>query len=181
MADVSLYDMSIPLLLSYLTNTSAVLKKGQLYAKEHSIPLSQLTEARLAPDMQPLPYQIQRLSDAAKGVAARVAGDPPVSMADDETTFEQLYTRIDKTIDVLKGVSRKSMEGKAQDEVMMKSPRGDFRFTGLTYLTDFVIPNFFFHVNMTYAILRMKGVPIGKMDYAGDTFTRGRVDPEPTA
>lgn len=29
----------------------------------------------------------------------------------------------------------------------------------------FAFPNFFFHVAMAYAILRMKGVPLGKMDY----------------
>ena len=29
------------------------------------------------------------------------------------------------------------------------------------------IPNFFFHLQTAYAILRSKGVPIGKRDYIG--------------
>jgi uncharacterized protein len=34
-------------------------------------------------------------------------------------------------------------------------------------LTDFALPNFFFHVGMVYALLRKAGVDIGKMDYLG--------------
>jgi hypothetical protein len=29
------------------------------------------------------------------------------------------------------------------------------------------VPNFFFHLNIAYAILRSKGVPLGKRDYIG--------------
>ncbi len=29
------------------------------------------------------------------------------------------------------------------------------------------LPNFFFHLNIAYAILRSKGVPLGKRDYIG--------------
>jgi hypothetical protein len=31
----------------------------------------------------------------------------------------------------------------------------------------FVLPNFYFHVTTAYALLRHKGVPIGKLDYLG--------------
>lgn len=30
---------------------------------------------------------------------------------------------------------------------------------------DFLLPNFYFHLNTTYAILRMSGVPLGQTDY----------------
>jgi hypothetical protein len=39
--------------------------------------------------------------------------------------------------------------------------------TGLQYLQGFALPNFFFHVTTAYAILRAKGVPLGKTDYLG--------------
>ena len=41
-------------------------------------------------------------------------------------------------------------------------------FTGLGYLTDFVLPNVYFHVTTAYAILRHNGVEIGKKDFLGD-------------
>ncbi len=33
------------------------------------------------------------------------------------------------------------------------------------YIFNYALPNFFFHVQTTYAILRNKGVPLGKQDY----------------
>jgi hypothetical protein len=41
------------------------------------------------------------------------------------------------------------------------------RFTGLGYLTGFVIPNFGFHCTVAYAILRHNGVDVGKRDFLG--------------
>jgi hypothetical protein len=35
------------------------------------------------------------------------------------------------------------------------------------YLNDFVLPNFYFHTSMVYALLRKNGVEIGKMDFLG--------------
>ena len=38
---------------------------------------------------------------------------------------------------------------------------------GETYLKQFVLPNFFFHVTTVYALLRHNGVDLGKGDYLG--------------
>ncbi len=40
-------------------------------------------------------------------------------------------------------------------------------FQGKNYLLDFVLPNFYFHITIAYAILRHNGVDIGKNDYLG--------------
>jgi hypothetical protein len=37
--------------------------------------------------------------------------------------------------------------------------------TGEDYLSEFLIPNFYFHLVTSYSILRASGVPIGKRDY----------------
>jgi hypothetical protein len=43
---------------------------------------------------------------------------------------------------------------------------------GLTFLRQFVIPNFWFHNTTAYSICRMQGVPLGKVDFvaAGGGF-----------
>lgn len=51
-------------------------------------------------------------------------------MEDNETTFPQLYERIEKTIDMLKKVDPSSFEGKDNATVEMKTPFGNFEFTG---------------------------------------------------
>ena len=39
--------------------------------------------------------------------------------------------------------------------------------TGADYFLEHAIPNFYFHVMHTYAILRHNGVELGKSDYLG--------------
>ena len=46
---------------------------------------------------------------------------------------------------------------------------GALTMTGETYLKHYVLPNFFFHVTTTYALLRHNGVELGKTDYLGAT------------
>jgi len=38
---------------------------------------------------------------------------------------------------------------------------------GSDYVTQLALPNFYFHVNMAYAILRHNGVDLGKIAYIG--------------
>ena len=63
---LSMYQVSIPLLVHGLNNLSAVLKKGEAHPGSAA-----LVEERLAPDMFTLAGQVQRASDTAKGCAAR--------------------------------------------------------------------------------------------------------------
>ncbi len=41
------------------------------------------------------------------------------------------------------------------------------QFVGEHYLLHYGLPQFFFHVNATYAIARHNGVELGKRDYMG--------------
>lgn len=117
--------------------------------------------------MAALPYQIQRVSDQAKNSAARVAGVQVVAMPDNETTFEELQARIQKTIEFLKTVPKDSMDGKEEEEIVIKSKSGEWRSTATSYVLDFVLPNFYFHITTAYNILRHNGVPVGKWDFIG--------------
>ena len=49
----------------------------------------------------------------------------------------------------------------------MATGNGEQKFTSLSYVTTFAIPNFYFHICMVYALLRKEGVPVGKGDYLG--------------
>jgi hypothetical protein len=50
----------------------------------------------------------------------------------------------------------------------MKLPTRTLNFTGLSYLTGFVLPNVFFHESVAYALLRHNGVELGKADFLGE-------------
>jgi hypothetical protein len=39
--------------------------------------------------------------------------------------------------------------------------------TGQDYFLEHIVPNFYFHLTTSYAILRHNGVNVGKRDYLG--------------
>ena len=164
---LSLYDISVPVFIRAFGNLSEILRKAERFADEKGMAHKELLEARLIEGMYPLPAQVQRASDTAKFVPVRVAQLENVPMTDDEVTFADLHARIEKTVTFLKSVDPASMEGRDEAEVVLKTRTGSTTFTARSYVLGFAIPNFYFHVTTAYAILRHKGVPIGKMDYIG--------------
>ncbi len=162
-----LYDLTIPVFIRALHNLSNILEKGAAYAAEKGLDPVTLTQARLAPDMAPLTAQVQFATDSAKGTAVRLGQMDKLVFADDETDFAQLKARIAKTIAFLESVPRDRIDGREEAEVILETPGGSLRFAGRSYVLGFVLPNFFFHVTTSYALLRQAGVPIGKLDYLG--------------
>ena len=59
--------------------------------------------------------------------------------------------------------SRSSAPSKADRSTL--SMNAIVRWQGGAYLTGFAVPNFFFHVTTTYALLRAQGVAVGKPDF----------------
>jgi uncharacterized protein len=164
---LSLYDITVPVFLRNFANLTEILKKGEAFADEKGIAHKELLEARLVEDMYPLTAQIQRASDSAKFTAVRVGQVESVSMADEEVTFADLHARIEKTVAFLNTVDPASMANREDAEVILTTRNGSKTFTGAGYVLNFALPNFYFHVTTAYAILRHKGVPVGKMDYIG--------------
>ena len=166
-ATIDMYHASAPILVRALTNLKAILSKAEAWAEDKKVSETTVLNARLALDMLPFTKQIQIASDTAKGAAARLGAVETPSYADDETTFAELHTRLQKTIDFVNSVPQAGFDGSENREIVLKFPSGTMEFTGLAYLTGFVIPNLFFHVTTAYAILRHNGVPLGKSDFLG--------------
>ena len=158
---LSLYDISVPLFVSALNNLSVLLDK----ALASGTPESEFLEARLAPDMFPLLKQVQLASDTSKGAVARLAGVDNPAMADTETNFAELKARIAKTVAFIESVDPAKFEGGVDRDITVPTPSFDLKWKGTDYLRQFALPNFYFHVTVLYAILRAKGVTIGKQDY----------------
>jgi len=165
---LSMYQASIPVFISKLNNLSGILKKAESYAQAKKIEPEVLINARLAPDMFPLSRQIQIATDGVKGCAARLAGVEIPSYPDTEKTFPELQARITKTIDFLKTFKPQQIDGSEERKVSLKLRDQETSFLGQPYLLNFVLPNFYFHLSMTYAILRHNGLDIGKRDFLSD-------------
>lgn len=161
------YEAAIPQLLRMLGNLSTILDKAAAHAEAKKIDPRALLDARLSPDMYPLTRQVQMVCDSAKGAAARLSGVELPSFPDTETSFDELKARIAKTVDFIKSIPTEKFDGAEDRTVELKTPSRTLSFTGRTYLSGFVQPNFFFHLTTAYALLRHNGVEIGKMDFLG--------------
>lgn len=166
---ISMYLVSVPPIIRTLTNLRAILEKAATYAEEKKIDPSVLFNARLYPDMFPLCRQVQIATDNAKGSVSRLAGVEPPKYEDNETTFAELMTRIDKTIALLETFKPDQIDGSEDKTITLKIPSRTLTFKGMPYLLDFVLPTIYFHVTIAYAILRHNGLEVGKMDYIGSS------------
>ncbi|UAJ10806.1 DUF1993 domain-containing protein [Glacieibacterium megasporae] len=164
---LSMYQASVPVFVRQFASLTAILDKGAAFAAERGIDPSELIDARLAPDMAALPRQIQIASDGVKGCVARLAGIDVPGYADTETTFDTLKERIAKTVAFIESVPADQIDGTEDREISLKFGEQSINLSGQAYLLTFVLPNFFFHVSIAYALLRSKGVEIGKRDYLG--------------
>lgn len=164
---ISMHTMVVDQCATMLANLSKILDKGVAYAETKKFDSTVLVNARLAPDMFPLARQVQIASDMVKNGVARLAGQEAPRFEDNEKTIDELKARIAKTIDYIKSVPASALEGSEDRDIKIPLRDRSIEMKGLPYLRNWILPNFYFHVSMAYALLRHNGVDLGKPDFLG--------------
>jgi hypothetical protein len=165
---VSMYKISVPIFVQFLTSLSAVLDKAAAHAEAKKIDPSVLLNTRLAPDMFPLVRQVRAATDHAINGGGRLAGVDMPTLANTEATIPELKDRIAKTIEFLKTLKPTQIDGTEDREIKITFPSGAVReFTGQSLLLGNSLPNFYFHCTTAYDILRHCGIELGKRDFMG--------------
>jgi len=165
---ISMFQALVPPTVRQLNNLSAILGKAQAHCAANKIDPSAFVQARMFPDMFPLPVQVRIACDIAKGAVSRLAGVENPKFEDTETTLEQLQERIAKTVAYLSTFTADQIDGTEDKDIVVKTPSRELNFKGLAYLTSFVLPNVYFHSATAYNLLRKGGVPVGKTDFLGE-------------
>jgi hypothetical protein len=165
---LSFYSASVPVFKQFLTSLKDLLVKAEKFSQQKDLADAVLLQSRLYPDMFPLLRQVQIAADFAKSVSARLAGVEVPGYEDTEQTFAELQQRLDKTIAFLDTLSAEQFANAAEKEIVLRAgtPK-EKRFTGSQYLAQYGLPQFYFHVTTSYALLRHNGVEVGKKDYMG--------------
>lgn len=163
-----MYTMSVPVFKQLLNSLSAILTKAEVLATEKKFEPTVLLDARLFPDMFPLIRQVQIATDFAKSVSARLAGVDVPAYDDNEQSFTELQGRIGKTLSFIESLTAEQFEGSETREIVLRpgTPK-EKKMVGHTYLSNYGLPQFFFHVTTAYAILRHNGLEVGKGDFMG--------------
>ena len=163
-----MYTHSVPVFVQMLTALKTILSQANEHAVTQSIEPDALLQARLFPDMFPLLKQVQIAADFSRGISARLAGVEVPVVEGDQKSFADLDALLTQTLAFLDSVNPSQFEGKESSEIVLRpgTPK-EKKLSGQTYLANYGLPQFFFHVTTAYDILRHNGVAIGKRDYMG--------------
>jgi len=168
---MSLYDLTIPQFKVTLGQIEKWLDAAVAYADAKKFEPNTLLTARLAPDQYPLVRQIQSACDTAKFTPSRLTGKEPPKHPDTEQTIDELRTRIHAVHEYLDSYSPADFVDGETRKVELAFLQGK-HLTGLDYVRQLQLPNFYFHATLAYEILRHNGVPLGKMDFIGSINIR---------
>jgi len=164
---LSMYQASVPVVLRMLTNLRGILDKAAAHAQAKKIDESALLDAHLFPDMFTFTRQVQLACDFGCATGARLAAKEPPAFDDPAKSFADLAARVDGALAYLRTLSPGEIDASEGREIVRPIRGQPKTFTGINYLLQFTLPNFFFHVTTAYAILRHNGVEIGKADFIG--------------
>jgi hypothetical protein len=163
-----MYTHSVPVFKQMLTALKTILAQASEHATSKSIEPDALLQARLFPDMLPLLKQVQIAADFSRGVSARLAGVDVPTFDGQEKNFADLNALLTQTLAFLDTLDAAQFEGKETTQIVLRpgTPK-EKTLSGQTYLAQYGLPQFFFHVTTAYNILRHNGLPVGKRDFMG--------------
>lgn len=177
---MTLPDILTPTYVQMLSALSAWLVKAE--AQRPGDGAEALLAARLAPDMFSLSTQIRFACVQAQEGVFRLRGqDLPGSVAvlldegrnaaERPGTIADARARIAETVAVVEAAAADAPAVDQATPIAHALPQGMvFDLTAEQYARDWAIPQFYFHVITAYAILRTRGVELGKADYVAHMF-----------
>lgn len=146
-----------------------LLGKGADFATAQGLAPDAILDWRLVDDMHPLSFQAEVVVSFSRQWTARAAGLPVPERLADTATLAELWAAIAAAKAELAALTPDQFAGR--DDVPLTIRITDAMEPTLPtgqWLSVFASTNIYFYLSMVYAILRMKGVPIGKIDlFAG--------------
>lgn len=154
-----LYTASVPVCLHYLSRSRRLLRatRGR----------SDLLRERLAPDMFTAGQQFASAAGFALRACCPLAGQPMPDFPALEMDHDGILARIGVAEECLKGLDPADFDGAETREVSHIAGFAELSQSGADYLHLFAMPNFMFHLSMGFAVLRQRGLDIGKSDFDG--------------
>ncbi len=126
--------------------------------------MESILQRRLAPDMLPFGTQIAFTCNQPRNFALWCQGQAADNLSPEVTALKEARGHISSTQELLASIN-------ITDAILSEIKRIDFgqglyaELSGLSYVDEFLMPNFYFHLTTAYGILRMAEAPIGKRDF----------------
>ena len=102
--------------------------------------------------------------------ARHFTGEAPPKVGYEEKTFAEVHAGLELALAYLSSISPAEMDERAGlvVPILFDEKQG---LPAEYYATKIIMPDFYFHLTIAYAILRHKGVPLGKSDFIGKLET----------
>jgi hypothetical protein len=123
---------------------------------------------KLREDMMPFHFQIVSVCHHSWGAlqGMRDGRFTPPSF-DLDKDYQGLQALVGEAQEGVGSFSESDAAELADKSMVFALGERELPFTNPNFLLSFSLPNFYFHATTTYDILRMLGVPLGKMDFLG--------------
>jgi hypothetical protein len=152
---------------------SGLLGTAETFCNERGIAPSEIIQARLAEDMLPFAYQVKATAVHSIGAIEAVRkGVFSPDMSPFPESFAALKARIAEAATALEAIEPSEIDAFVGRDMRFEFGERRINFTAEDFLLSFSQPNFYFHATTAYAILRWKGVPIGKRNFTGQLRVR---------
>lgn len=167
-SNVTLFHITVPVFRRNLENLRAMLVKAETHLLECHQNEAELMTTQLASDMFPFVQQVQSTVGTATYAVGTLAEVTPLRFPDTETSLLELQLRIDRALEWLERFNVNDLTAAGGRSCILPALGGvRASLPSDRFATEYALPNFFFHLTMSYALLRQFGVPLGKSDYIG--------------
>jgi hypothetical protein len=165
---IPFYSASVGSYTQVLDGVAATLKKGADHAAETGLDLAEIVSTRLHDDMMPFHFQVVSTCHHSWGAMQGMQAGrfTPPSFAQD-LDYAGLQSLVTEAQEGVASVSEADAEALADQSMVFALGEREMPFTNQNFVLSFSLPNFYFHATTTYDILRMSGIPLGKMDFLG--------------
>lgn len=173
-----LYDAVVGSFNQLLPGVSRTLARGRSHFEDLGMDADGLVQARIHADMLPLHFQIVTLVHMSAGAIQALRdgsfGAPDLTLDFDYAGLER---HAGEALESLAGLEADEFDEIATNNVTFRAGDTVLPFTGPDLLLTFAVPHFYFHVTTAYDILRMSGVPLGKLEFYLGTLRLREVSP----
>jgi uncharacterized protein len=132
--------------------------------KQKEAAMAEIMTARIIEDMHPLATQVAFACNQPNHFVQWCL-DKEVVYLESPANLEEALETIDRSLALLTQLDNApDLVLKAHKEIALPDNMR-LSLSGTSYIRDFLMPNFYFHLVTAYNILRMQGINIGKQDY----------------
>ncbi len=165
---ISFYDLTVGTYEQILRGALGTLEKSQAHFTEQGVDLNEILKTSLIDNMWDFHMQVISFNHhSAQTIAALTSGEFVPPLGYEPRNYDGLVQMTKDSLATMDAQNPETINAMADNSILFKLGKNEMPFTARNFALSFSLPNFYFHTTTAYDILRMKGAPVGKMDFIG--------------